>query len=338
MLVREILPEEKEQYNQKVSHPVQTWEWGDFKKTTGVEVERIGLYDGKNLISAYQLTLHSIPKTNFTIGYFPKGPLPNEQMLQALVNTYKKKNVIYIKLEPNIQKKDEGDSISTLQSKFDLRKAKDIFTPNTFLIDLTKSEEKLLAQMKEKTRYNLRLAQQNGVIVEEDNSNSAFESYIKLTQVTAKRQKFYTHNEEYHRKMWEVLNPAGIAHLLTAKWNGEILAAWILFVYKNVLYYPYGASSSENRNLMSSNLMMWEAMRFGKNIGCHTFDLWGSLGINPNKKDPWYGFHRFKEGYGGNLVEFLGAYDLVLNPKLYLLAISADKLRWKWLRFISKFR
>jgi lipid II:glycine glycyltransferase (peptidoglycan interpeptide bridge formation enzyme) len=82
---------------------------------------------------------------------------------------------------------------------------------------------------------------------------------------------------------------------------------------------------------------MWQAMLFGKNQGCHTFDLWGSLGPNPKKSDPWYGFHRFKKGYGGKLVEFIGSFDLVINKPLYKLYNIADSLRWKWLKLKNLF-
>jgi lipid II:glycine glycyltransferase (peptidoglycan interpeptide bridge formation enzyme) len=99
-----------------------------------------------------------------------------------------------------------------------------------------------------------------------------------------------------------------------------------------MLYYPYGASSSQHRDVMSSNLMMWDVIMYGKKMGLKTFDMWGSLGPNPDTKDPWYGFHRFKQGYGPELVEFVGSYDLVINPILYQGYKIADKLRWLFLR------
>jgi lipid II:glycine glycyltransferase (peptidoglycan interpeptide bridge formation enzyme) len=109
-----------------------------------------------------------------------------------------------------------------------------------------------------------------------------------------------------------------------------------LFVYKDTLYYPYGASSSEHRETMASNLMMWEAIKFGKNLGLKKFDMWGALSPNPDPKDPWYGFHRFKQGYGPELVEFIGSYDLIINPMLYQLYKIADKIRWLILKTIKR--
>jgi lipid II:glycine glycyltransferase (peptidoglycan interpeptide bridge formation enzyme) len=131
--------------------------------------------------------------------------------------------------------------------------------------------------------------------------------------------------------MWASLKNS-MAYLLIAEYRGKPLVAWILFIFNNVLYYPYGASSNEHREVMASNLMMWEAIRFGKKMKCGTFDMWGSLGPNPDPSDPWYGFHRFKEGYGGTLTEFVGSFDLIINPFLYQLYNLAHHARWVYLR------
>lgn len=338
MIIREVRLDEKDKYNLLARHPVQSWEWGEFKEKTGVKVVRIGIYKNKRLTAGYQLTFHPVPKTSYSIGYFPKGPLPDKQMLDALGKVGGEKRAIFIKLEPNIIKLDGEPTISSISEQFDLRPGRAVFTPHTFFIDLTRSEEELLAAMKPKTRYNLRLAERRGVKVMENNSDEAFETYLRLTFETAKRQQFYAHDEGYHRKMWKTLHPTGIARLLTATWKENILVAWIVFVFNETLYYPYGASSSEHRNLMASNLMMWETMRFGKGLGCKFFDLWGCLGPNPDPNDPWYGFHRFKKGYGGNLIEFVGTYDLVINPQLYPFLRFGEDLRWKWLRLRARFR
>jgi len=127
--------------------------------------------------------------------------------------------------------------------------------------------------------------------------------------------------------MWEQLKPAGIAHLLVAKYKGETITAWILFSWRDFLYYPYGASTDKYKNVMSNNLIMWEAIRFGKSLGLTTFDLWG--------REEGKGFTRFKEGYGPKVVEFLGTWDLVISP-LYYLYRFMELLRWAILRAKSK--
>ncbi|MFH1832763.1 MAG: peptidoglycan bridge formation glycyltransferase FemA/FemB family protein [Candidatus Levyibacteriota bacterium] len=327
MKIKDVEQQEKIKFNEIVNHPLQSFEWGEFRKKTGVKVIRQ---------KSFQLTIHKIPCLPWTIGYLPKGELPNKKLIDELLEIGKKENCIFIQLEPNAIK------IEDLKFKIEnlglVPSARPLFTRYTFQLDLTKSPEELLKNMHPKTRYNIKVAQKHNVEIAEDNSNGAFETYLKLTKETTQRQKFYAHSENYHRLMWETLRPAKqgsgqalTAHLMLAKYKSRILAAWILFVFKDTLYYPYGASSSEYRETMASNLLMWEAILFGKKLGLKKFDMWGALGPNPDKNDPWFGFHRFKEGYGGKLIEFIGNYDFVINPYLYTLYKIGDKARWFFL-------
>lgn len=312
------------------THPLQSLEWGEFRKKTRVKVIR-----EKN----FQLTIHRIPHLPWTIGYLPKGPLPKKETIEKLKEIGKRENCIFIQLEPSV-KESQLPNYSITQLLNLHPSFHPLFTKYTFILDLTKTEEELLAGMHPKTRYNIKVAQKHKVQIVEDNSDEAFETYLKLLKETNKRQNFYAHTEKYHRLMWKTLRISNsydrlTAHLFLANYKPSAinhqpitLAAWILFVYQDTLYYPYGASSSLYRETMASNLMMWEAIRFGKKLGLKKFDMWGALGKNPDKNDPWYGFHRFKQGYGGELVEFAGSFDLVINPLIYQLYKIADKIRW----------
>jgi lipid II:glycine glycyltransferase (peptidoglycan interpeptide bridge formation enzyme) len=191
--------------------------------------------------------------------------------------------------------------------------------------------------MHQKARYNIKVAQKHNVVVTEENSKEDFETFWKLTQETTSRQQFFAHTKKYHLTQWETLpheiKPSTLSsHLLIAKYNNKPLTAWILFVFNNTLYYPYGASSQEHRETMHSTLMMWEAIRFGKKYNLKTFDLWGAAAANTPESDPWFGFTQFKERFGSERVEFVGSYDLVINPMLYQAYKLADKLRWLFLR------
>jgi lipid II:glycine glycyltransferase (peptidoglycan interpeptide bridge formation enzyme) len=205
-------------------------------------------------------------------------------------------------------------------------------------LDISPPEEKLLETMKPKTRYNINLAHRKGVEVVQDDSDAALEEYLRILKATTSRQGFYAHGEEYFRQMWQTLKPTGMMHIFRAIFEGKTLVSWIVFVHNRTLYYPYGASSNENRELMASNLMMWRVIQFGKAQGCLSFDMWGALGPDANPNDPWFGFHKFKEGYGGVLTEFMGTYDLVVNPQLYQIYRVLEDLRWKILRVASRFR
>jgi len=327
----------KKQVDKLAGHIIQSWDWGEFRKKTGVKVERIGFSKNSKLTSIYQITFHKIPFTNFTVGYLPKSKIPEKQVLKFLEKVGKKNNAIFIKLEPNVTTNShEAKRVKELlSSKFITQSSKSVFASHTFLINLTKSEEELLTVMHPKTRYNIRLAQRHGVKIEEASDKKSFDTFLKLQKETAARQKFFVHPNSYYRKMWQILKPENLVHLLLAKYKGEILSAWILFRFGKTLYYPYGGSAEIYKNVMASNLLAWEAIKFGKKIGCETFDFWGALGQNPDSSDPWYGFHKFKAGYGGKLVEFVETFDLIINRPIYYLFIIADNIRWRLLKLIK---
>jgi lipid II:glycine glycyltransferase (peptidoglycan interpeptide bridge formation enzyme) len=327
-------------------HICQSPEWVEVKTKIGTPaVLAGGLPAGRQGV---QFTLHKVPLLPFNIGYCPKVD-PEKIDWEKLKAAAKERRCIFVKLEPNEQFNNLIDSKNrrldrTIQQ---LRPSKPIFATQTILLDLTKSEEELLAGMKQKTRYNVRLAEKKGVVVEERSDPEALEIFLRLQKETAQRQGFFIHPDSYYRTVWEVLHPKGMAFLLVASVrptsdnnltiqqfidskNRRLdrtipLVAWMLLKYQDTLYYPYGGSSGKFKNYMASNLVMWEAIKLGKKLGCKVFDMWGAT---DDQQDPWYGFTRFKLGYGGQLVSFPGAYDLILKQALYWPFILIDKIRW----------
>lgn len=324
-------------FNNDAHHPLQSFEWGEFRKKTGVGIIRRGVVNGNKVTNPYQISVHKTPNFPYLIGYFPKGKLPSEEEIQELQKTGSENNLSFIQLEPDILVGQKSGVSENLKPSFH-----PLFTKYSFVLDLTLTEEELLKNMHQKTRYNIRLSQRHGVSVKIDNSEKSFKEYLRLTNETTKRQRFYAHDEKYHKLMWETLgnkenspfNPNKLqAHLLRAEYKNKTLVTFILFTFKNTLYYPYGASSDENREVMASPLTMWEAIRFGKNLGLSKFDMWGAANVpDPKPDNPYYGFHRFKEGFGAILTEFVGSYDLVINPLNYRLLTVADKVRWAYLK------
>jgi lipid II:glycine glycyltransferase (peptidoglycan interpeptide bridge formation enzyme) len=340
MLIRALRDEEKQLYNQVVNHPLQSWEWGDFRRQTGVNIERIGFFQAGKLAKALQLTFHPIPLIGKTAGYFPKGDMPDEEQLAALTQLGKTNNALFVKMEPNIAQKvgtpSAHQTIINFLKKNGVVPGRPLFTKYTFQLDLTKSETDLFANLESKTRYNVNLAYRKGVKIVEDTSEHGMEMYLDVLKETTKRQGFYAHSPEYFKTMWQVLGGSGMLKIFHAIYEDTVITSWIIFIFKDIIYYPYGASRSIHREVMANNLMMWEMIRYGKTQGCRLFDMWGSLGPEPDKNHPWFGFHRFKKGYGGDLMEFLGTYDLVLDPPIYSFFKLADNLRWKALRLKTK--
>lgn len=340
MIIRALREEEQSLYNSVVSHPLQSWEWGEFRKKTNVKVERVGVFNKSKITSAFQITFHPIPYFSQTVGYLPKGPMPDEEQLAVIKELGEKHNALFVKLEPNIAQPVGTPSAHEDISRFLVDQGavpgRPLFTKYTFQLDLRQSEEKLLANLKSKTRYNVNVAIKKGVKVYENTTYEGMEEYIKILQETTKRQGFYAHSPEYFRTLWQNLGKSGNLRIFNAVYDNTILVSWVMFMFNGVLYYPYGASRNVHRDAMASNLMMWEMIRFGKAQGCHSLDMWGSLGPEPNKSDAWYGFHRFKEGYGGELMEFVGTFDFVLQPTWYKLFRITESVRWRLLRLRAK--
>jgi lipid II:glycine glycyltransferase (peptidoglycan interpeptide bridge formation enzyme) len=347
-MIREVTEKEKQAFNKATIHPLQSWEWGEFRAKHGNTVKRYAQYKEGKLVSPFQLVYSHIPYTPFTIGTVIRSVAPTKEFLEFIKTEAKRINAIFVKFEPYVATQ-ILNSKSEILNKYPKTKSqitntfktagavsgKTFFTPTSFWIDLTKSEEELLASFHPKTRYNIRLAQKKGVTVVEDNSDEAFEEYIKLFFETTKRQNYFMHTEMYHRMMWDVLHKLPVskglppvARLMTAKYENEVVVAWIVFVWKDKLYYPYGGSTDKFKNVMAPNLMMWETILYGKKLGLSTFDLWG--------REEGKGFTKFKEGYNPEVVEFIGTRDLPTSP-LYLPYTIAEKVRWWFLRIKGKF-
>jgi len=259
-------------------------------------------------------------------------------MINALKEEAKSKNAAFIKLEPNVvlaSEKAEKDIADNFKKLGLIPSNKSLFTKWNFLIDLTHSEDGLLAAMQPKTRYNIKIAQRYGVEVRESTDEIDFDIYLKLYFETTKRQKYFGHTREYHKLVWETLMPAGMARVLTARYRGKPLVAWMLLNFKDTLYYPYGGSSEQYKNLFGSSLVAWESIKLGKSLGCKSFDMWGTS-VDPNDTaDSYYGFTNFKLRFGGKHVVYIDSYDLVLNEHIYSMFNSANNLRWKLLKILK---
>ncbi|MDR3303268.1 MAG: peptidoglycan bridge formation glycyltransferase FemA/FemB family protein [Treponema sp.] len=375
MLIRLLTPEERDRHDRVVDHPVQSWQWGEFKRQSGLDVERIGFFENDTLVRAIQVTFHRLPVLG-SVGYAPKSFLPDAEQLSALKRAAKQHRAIFTKLEPNVfavaagavpqagaAESDGGaghaapdtpqtgagmqdagaghaaadafsPSLDALMLEHDGRRGEPIYTKHDFHLDLRPDEDALFAALNSKTRYNVRLAIKKRVEIVEDSSEAGMETYIRLMLETTQRQKFYSHSPEFFRSMWRVIGRAdnSMMRVFHARYADETLVAWIVFVFNGKLYYPYGASSDQHREVMASNLMMWRVIQYGKASGCTDFNMWGALGPVPDERDSFYGFHRFKQGYGSVLMENVGTYDLVYNKASYRLFGLLNNLRWRYLR------
>jgi lipid II:glycine glycyltransferase (peptidoglycan interpeptide bridge formation enzyme) len=204
----------------------------------------------------------------------------------------------------------------------------------TIHVDLRPSEEEILSAMKGKTRYNIRLAERRGVDVRAGGAEDVH-TFYQLSQVTAERDQFGIHSYDYYRAAYDLFAPAGLAGLFVAEYQGKALAALMAFACGARAWYFYGASSDEERQRMPTYALQWAAMRWAKARGCELYDLWGVPDEEEEtleaefaeRSDGLWGVYRFKRGFGGRLVRYIGAYDYVYRPMLY--RIYRRALRWQ---------
>ncbi|PIV09826.1 hypothetical protein COS31_00570 [Candidatus Roizmanbacteria bacterium CG02_land_8_20_14_3_00_36_15] len=326
---------DKNLFNNKAFHPLQSWSWGEARKQMGIEVLRIGEFSTVGTIhelslqNVYQLTFHKLPLTSYKIGYLPRSVLPSEEVLEFIYDYGEVNKIIFVKIEPYEEISNIKYQISQLHPRASMGEAKiqiknqklikskhPLFPEWTQILDLRQSDGELLKNMHHKTRYNIKLAEKKGVIVKETSDGKGFKIFSQLYFETCNRQKYFGHTPRYHQIIWNNLKN-NISHILIAFYKDIPLAAYELFFYKDTLYYVYGGTSEQYRNLMASNLLMWEAIKLGKKMGAKKLDMWGSLPPNYSQNHSWAGFTRFKKGFGGKFTQFIGSYDLIVSPIQY---------------------
>ncbi len=322
-------------------HLVQTWEFGALREQMHTPMVRIGVQDGNNLVAVAQMTLHRIPRLPFSVGYIPRGPVctdPATQLpilLEFLKKYARKHRLAFIKIEPNIHDR----SLQNNAWQEALRQAGCVRSPNprfmnaTSIIDLSPDEETLLNSCRKNTRYAIRRAQRDGITIREAQDKNDLTLFYDLLTQTANRQGFQLGARplSYFEHFWEQFrsnhaDPNKHLRLYFVEQNGVTLATALNVYSGGVAYYPYGGSADNARSSNAPEALLWHSILEAKSAGCITYDLWGVL-AKEDKNHPYWGYTFFKNGFGGELVEFIGSYDLPTNRLLYRPLLALEKIR-----------
>ncbi len=317
------------------AHVLQTWEWGEFKAaTTGWQQERIAyMHQGTAVAMAQILTRQEGP---FRIMYVPKGPAMDyaDPSLRAAVLGHLQRHAgergaIFVKIDPDVvvgvgvpgdpAAYDEplGLQIAGEWGQGGWRFSHDqVQFRNSVVIDLRRSEDELLAAMKQKTRYNVRLGPRRDVDVRFGSADDLDLLYALYAE-TARRDDFVIRPLDYYRRAWGDFMRAGLAQPIIAEYRGTPIAHVIVFGFGRRAWYFYGASSDLERNRMPTYLLQWEAMRWAKAQKMDAYDMWGAPDDFFDENDPLAGVYHFKEGFGGTVVRRIGAWDYPTRPALY---------------------
>lgn len=299
------------------AHVLQSAAWGELKAAFGWKPVRLQTGD-----CGAQILFRQLP-FGWTVAYIPKGPVGDGWRIlwPEIDSTCRQHRTIFLKVEPDAwedQSKDWADLV------MDFVPASPIQPRRTVEVSLDGSEKEWLARMKQKTRYNIRLAEKKEVHIRESQDVAAF---YKLMQATGERDKFGVHNLAYYQRAYDLFFPQGACALLVAEYAGKPLAGLMLFAQGTRAWYFYGASSNLERNRMPAYLLQLHAMRWAAARGCRIYDLWGIPDVEEeeleqffaDRGDGLWGVYRFKRGYGGEIRRSIGAWDKVYQPALYRL-------------------
>jgi lipid II:glycine glycyltransferase (peptidoglycan interpeptide bridge formation enzyme) len=299
------------------AHLLQTSRWGLLKSDFGWKTAYFA-----NQHAGAQVLLKPLP-FGFKIAYIPKGPVGDDwsALLFEIDAFCKKEHVVFLKIEPDFY---DAEEINVKEFLSAFRISNTIQPRRTIVVDLQGSEDECLKRMKQKWRYNVRLAERKEIkiTVSED-----FNTFYDLMQETGERDAFGVHSKEYYKRALDLFKTEGEGAILLAEYEGIPLAAIMIFAKGQRAWYFYGASSNRERNRMPTYLLQWEAMRWAKEKGCLWYDLWGIPDADEDelernfqqRTDGLWQVYRFKRGFGGEVKRFASGYDRVYHPALYAL-------------------
>lgn len=297
---------------------LQSYAWGNFQASQNKKIIRLAVEESKlrggftaqnKLVAIAQIILHPLPLGR-SYFYIPHGPIIlDEEEKEVILRTItdkthelaRREKASFLFMEPT----QNFDRISFLS-----KSKKHIQTETTLILDINKSKKEILAQMKGKTRYNLKLSKRKGVSVESSKNLEDVSEFLRLAKSTSNRDEFKLHPDNYYKDMIRILSEDDLVELFLAKYKEKVIAAIIVVYYGKTATYLHGASDYKHRNLMATYLLQWSAIKKARKRGCKKYDFWGvAHADDPEHK--WAGFTRFKKGFAPNnkIIEYPGPYE-----------------------------
>ena len=320
-------------------HILQSSAWGELKSRFGWSALRLALARDDALVAGAQILFRRLP-LGLRFAYIPRGPVadPNDHstnaaLFDALCDAAKSRRGFALKIEPNwldlpisnLQSFDFAQDKSLI-SNFQLLTSNSIQPRTTIHLDLTRDLDAILAQMKPKWRYNIRLAERKGVVAREGSADD-LAGFYRLLQITSARDQFAIHSEEYYRVAFELFTARDCARLFVAEYAREPLAMIFVTAFGGEAIYLYGASSNAHRERMPNHALHWAAIQWAKARGCARYDLWGLGATTDADARAAHGLYQFKQGFGGAVVRYAGAYAVVFSRWQY--ALYAHAVAWR---------
>ncbi len=302
-------------------HLFQTDAWARAKAPAGWRPERLVIEEDGQPVGAAQTLFRPLLLLGRTVCYVPRGPCvdPDDSealgaLLCGLKETARARGAILVTVDPDIREGHAG-ALAVLRQHGFRPAAEQVQFRTTMLLNLARPEEEMRAAMRREARYYVNVARRNQVSIEEG-SSSDLPLFYRLYRETAVRQRFLLRPWPYYRAVWESLLASDRGRLFFARHGGGTLAGALIGHFADRAWYLYGASRNEGRELRPNHLLQWEIIRWARERGCTTYDLWGAPD-RPGPDDPMAGVYQFKRSLGAHLQAWIGAWDYPVSRPLY---------------------
>ncbi|HET9848351.1 MAG TPA: peptidoglycan bridge formation glycyltransferase FemA/FemB family protein [Candidatus Dormibacteraeota bacterium] len=301
---------------------LQSWHWGELQSRFGWTVERMLVQDGRHGLCSLQRSATLFP--GGAVYYVPRGPAivdsARVQLLDTLEQRARAGGGVVLRVEPNDR---VGDQWPAFFEGRGFVQGQPIQPQATQLLDIDRDPDALKASFKPKTRYNLNLAERKGVTV---SGSREVATFARLAGETARRQGIHLPGAAYYQAALDLFSPRDAVRLYLARHEGDVLGGIMVFRFGRTAYYLFGGSTEYKRELMPNYLLHWQAMLDFRALGCDTYDWWG-VPEEPAPDHPWFGLYRFKTGFGGETVRYIGLYERVLRPAPFAVERRLQRLK-----------
>lgn len=308
-----------------------SWQWGEFHLSRGKTVVRRGVFDGDKLIGVYEGEVETARRgRHITVAGGPIVDWTDKPAAEALVADMReqgrKYHCAFVRVRPQLEKTDES---MRLFRELGLHAAPMYLSVELAgVLDLEKSEDELLKNMRQRLRRALRKAEKNGITIEKSTDPARMKEFYDIQLQTAGRHHFIAFSEDFLTKQFAAFAEDNSAVLYTARYNGEVLAQNFMIFYGNEASYHYGVSTELGTKLSGAPLLHMQAMRDARERGIKRYNFWGIVDED-NTKHRFYGVSVFKRGFGVDELRYVPAHDLILNPAKYAIDWTVETIRRK---------
>lgn len=323
--------------SQKRSQFLQSWPWGEFQRALPNKIIRLGVFEDEKILASAQIIERALPLGR-KYWYVPRGPIVNIQLpisdyqlilkklFDGIAGQAEKSGVMFVRCEPPIERSSQY-TFEKLLKEYHLRPAPFVQPQDSWYLDIAPSPEEILSAMHPKTRYNIKLAERKGVTVRTAGAIDDFELFWKLVETTSKRDRIKSHSRSYYREMYRILGQSDFMKMFLAEYEGQVIAANLVVFFGDTATYLHGASGDEHREVMAPYLLQWQQIQAAAKAGLKWYDFGGIAPADANPSHRWAGITRFKKGFGGLEINYVGVRDLILDKFWYRIYKTVQKVK-----------